>query len=124
MGGWWEPRVRLCRPLCSKRPSRRTENKGPTQGLVAAPPTHALLAPGTWCPGHSSTTAPWLSAPRWSCPGPGLAALMLTLCYLIARCAGGSRLALQQGKVMAGVRTNTMGEVVAEGQGVWKEREF
>lgn len=31
---------------------------------------------------------------------------MLTLCYLIARCAGGTRLALWQGKVMAEARTN------------------
>lgn len=31
---------------------------------------------------------------------------MLTLCYLIARCTGGTRLALWQGKVMAEARTN------------------
>lgn len=45
---------------------------------------------------------------------------MLTLCYLIARCAGGTRLALRQGKVTAGARTNAKGEVVAiPGPGVW-----
>lgn len=38
---------------------------------------------------------------------------MLTLCYLIARCAGGTllaRLALRQGKVMPGARTNAEGK--------------
>lgn len=52
---------------------------------------------------------------------------MLTLCYLIARCAGGARLAwldLRQGKVMAGARTNAEGQVVISGLGVWDQRKF
>lgn len=50
---------------------------------------------------------------------------MLTLCYLIARCAGGTRrLAFRQGKVMAGARTNEEGEAVISGPGVWDQRKF
>lgn len=43
---------------CVVSPSWGAENKAPTQGLAAAPPTHALLtSSGTWCPEHSSTSA-------------------------------------------------------------------
>lgn len=99
---------------CVASPSSGAENKAPHKDWQWSRPPSPFSPP--WEHGAQNIPAPvyfgWrVTASCFHSELPAGAVLgrgwMLTLCYLIARCAGGTQLALWQGKVMVEARTNS-----------------